>query len=251
VKGLLLAIRFLTRLPVPHVTASDAEFAASMRWFPAVGLLLGTLIAGGTALAARIDPWTGALAGLVLWVTLTGALHLDGLGDIADAVGAAHKDKGKDPALLTAVLHDPHVGSFAVTAIALQLIAKLVLLHALIHAGAIAAVIGIAGAARIGPLLWARLLPSLHSGLASRFAPAIRPVDIALWSAALLAALAVMPGLIAAPLLFALWAVWLRRAIGGISGDGHGAGIEIVETGLLLATLLATFLAPLLTARIA
>jgi adenosylcobinamide-GDP ribazoletransferase len=31
------------------------------------------------------------------------------------------------------------------------------------------------------------------------------------------------------------WGWWLRRRIGGISGDGHGAGIEVVETLLLLA----------------
>jgi adenosylcobinamide-GDP ribazoletransferase len=34
-----------------------------------------------------------------------------------------------------------------------------------------------------------------------------------------------------------LWAAWLRRRIGGISGDGHGAGIELVESGLMLAIL--------------
>ena len=39
--------------------------------------------------------------------------------------------------------------------------------------------------------------------------------------------------LLAAPVLIALWAVWIRRRIGGISGDGHGAGIEMIEVALL------------------
>ena len=87
-KGLIIAIQFLTRLPTPRVAVSDAVFAASMRWFPAVGLIVGAIVAAGGRAGAAIDPWTGALLALLLWVAVTGALHLDGLGDIADARGA-------------------------------------------------------------------------------------------------------------------------------------------------------------------
>ena len=146
-KGLVLAIQFLTRLPTPRLAVSSAEFAASMRWFPAVGLIVGALVAGGGWAGARIDPWTGALAALLLWVVVTGALHLDGLGDIADASGAAHKDHER----LLAVLGDPHAGSFAVVAIGLQLLTKLVLLHGLIKADAYAAIALAPFAARSGP----------------------------------------------------------------------------------------------------
>jgi len=48
----------------------------------------------------------------------------------------------------------------------------------------------------------------------------------------------IWPAILTTPLLLAAWAVYLRRAIGGISGDGHGAGIELVETALLAAALL-------------
>src|SRR3546814_14249848 len=88
-KGLIVAIQFLTRLPTPRIAVSAGEFAASMRWFPAVGLLVGALVAGAGWAGARIDPWTGSLAALIVWVAVTGALHLDGLGAIADARGAA------------------------------------------------------------------------------------------------------------------------------------------------------------------
>ena len=84
-KGLIVAIQFLTRLPTPRITVSSEEFAASMRWFPVVGLIVGAIVAAGGWTGARIDPWTGALAALIVWVAVTGALHLDGLGDIADA----------------------------------------------------------------------------------------------------------------------------------------------------------------------
>lgn len=232
-KGLIVAIQFLTRLPTPRIAVSGGEFAASMRWFPAVGLIVGALVSGAGWAGARIDPWTGALAALLIWVAVTGALHLDGLGDIADASGAAHKDRER----LLAVLGDPHAGSFAVVAVGLQLIAKLVLLHALIESHAFAAIILIPFAARIGPLVWSRALPDLHTGLGSRFRNAVRPVDFGIWSVLLLAAAWISPSLLAAPLFFLVWGWWLLRRIGGISGDGHGAGIEIGESLLLAAAL--------------
>ena len=238
-KGLIVAIQFLTRLPPPRLPVSAGEGAASMRWFPAGGWMVGALVAGAGWAGARIDPWTGALAALMVWVAATGALHLDGLGDIADASGAAHKDRER----LLGVLGDPHAGSFAVVAIALQLIAKLVLLHALIEREAFIAALLIPFAARIGPLVWSRTLPDLHAGLGSRFRNAVRPVDFAVWGVLLLAAAWVSPSLLAAPPVFILWGWWLVGKIGGISGDGHGAGIEITESLLLAAALLWTHLA--------
>ena len=238
-KGLIVAIQFLTRLPTPRIAVSSDEFAASMRWFPVVGLIIGALVTGAGWAGSRIDPWTGALCALVVWVSVTGALHLDGLGDIADASGAAHKDRER----MLAVLGDPHVGSFAVVTIALQLIAKLVLLHALLDAGAFVAIALVPFAARIGPLIWSRALPDLHAGLGSRFRNAVRPIDFFIWSLALAAAAWFSPSLLAAPVIFLLWGRWLLRKIGGISGDGHGAGIEIGESLLLAAALLLAHMA--------
>ncbi|APZ98856.1 adenosylcobinamide-GDP ribazoletransferase [Sphingopyxis sp. QXT-31] len=233
-KGLVVAIQFLTRLPTPRIAVSSEEFAASMRWFPAAGLIVGALVAAGGWAGAMLDPWTGALAALLLWVAVTGALHLDGLGDIADAAGAAHKERAR----IITVMADPHVGSFAVVTIALQLVAKLILLRALIEGEAFIAIALVPFAARIGPLAWSRWLPDLHAGLGARFRGVIRPVDLAIWALLLAAAAWWSPSLLLAPLLLAGWGWWLLRKIGGISGDGHGAGIEIVESALLLAALI-------------
>jgi adenosylcobinamide-GDP ribazoletransferase len=235
-KGFILALQFLTRLPMPRVRGDDADFARSMRWFPAVGLVVGLVVAGSAWAGARLDPSTGALAGLVAWVAVTGALHLDGLSDLADASGAAHKDRER----MLAVLADPHVGSFGVVAIALQLIAKLVLLHGLVEAKLFLPLLLIPFAARIGPLVWTRWLPPLHVGLAARFTSVVRVQDVAGWLAVLAASALLAPAILAAPLLIAGWWLWLRQRIGGISGDCHGAGIELVETGLLLALLVAS-----------
>ncbi|WP_033073427.1 adenosylcobinamide-GDP ribazoletransferase [Sphingopyxis sp. MWB1] len=238
-KGLIVAIQFLTRLPTPHLSVSGEEFAASMRWFPAVGLIVGSLVACGGWAGARIDPWTGALVALLLWVGITGALHLDGLGDVADAAGAAHKWAG-DAARLRAVLEDPHMGSFGVCTLILQLCAKLILLHSLIALGTSHAYVAIALSAfgaRIGPLVWSRWLPDLHEGLASKFRNVVRPIDLILWGLLLIVAATASPGLMLLPLFLFLWGWWLIRRLGGLSGDGHGAGIELVETALLFAAL--------------
>lgn len=232
-KGFILALQFLTRLPLPRVAADDVDFAAAIRWFPAAGLVVGAFAYGAGWSGGWIDPWVGALLALLAWVWVTGALHLDGLADLADATAAAHKGRDR----LLAVLADPHVGAMGVTAVGLQLIAKLVLLHGLIAAGALAALPLIPFAARIGPLWWSRCLPPLHDGLGARFRHAVRPVDLALWAVLLLLAAWWFPALLCALPLIGLWHWWLLSRIGGISGDGHGAGIELVESGLLLITL--------------
>ncbi|OAN60156.1 adenosylcobinamide-GDP ribazoletransferase [Sphingomonas sp. TDK1] len=238
-KDFVLALQFLTRLPLPPVAAGDAAFARSIRWFPAAGLVAGLVLLLGLWLGWLLDPWTGALLGLAAWVWVTGALHLDGLADIADASGAVHKGRER----LREVLADPHVGSFGAVSIGLQLLAKLVLLHALLAGTGWWVVLFVPAAARFGPLVWSWWLPPLHEGLASRFRNVIRPADLILWLVLLAFAAALAnPALAAAPLLIAAWGWRVRRLLGGISGDGHGAGIELVETGLLLALVIAPHL---------
>jgi len=181
-------------------------------------------------LGGRVDPWLGALGGLVAWVLITGALHLDGLGDMADAAGAAHQDKAR----LSAVLADPHIGSFGVVAIVLQVVTKLVLLHGVMADRALG-LIAVPVVARVGPLVWTLALPPLHEGLGSLFRRGLRGWHLALWGAVLMAIAPFAPWIgVAAPAM-ALWGLWVARRIGGISGDGHGAGIELTESALLLA----------------
>lgn len=232
-RGLIVALSFLTRLPMPRMRTEASDFANAIRWYPAAGLIVGTVVAGAAWGGSWIDPWTGALAGLIAWIAVTGALHLDGLGDLADGLGAAHGDRAR----LIAVMADPHIGSFGVVAIVAQLLAKLVLLHAGVHW---ATLVLVPFAARMGPLLWARWLPPLKPGLGATVAPAVRIRDLIGWGALLAAACMFSPTLLVAPLVLLGWGWWLRRRVGGISGDGHGAGIEWCETALLLASVVAS-----------
>jgi adenosylcobinamide-GDP ribazoletransferase len=225
----------MTRVPLPQIAVQEGDFARAMRWFPAAGIVVGAVVAAAARLGAWHDPWTGALLALLAWVGITGALHLDGLGDIADAAGAGHKDRAR----ISAVLADPHIGSFGVVAIVLQLLTKLLLLHAAIIALPLWLLVVVPVIARIGPLVWALALPSLHAGLGTMFRPGLRAWQPLLWGAIALPACWFAPALLVAAPAFGLWANWIVSRIGGISGDGHGAGIELVESAMLAALILA------------
>ena len=108
------ALQFLTRLPAPPIAVFDpADLSRSALWFPAIGALIGRIVAAALWAGALASPWIGALLALVAWVWVTGGLHLDGLADVADALGAAHRS----PERFIEVLRDPHIGAYGTMAI--------------------------------------------------------------------------------------------------------------------------------------
>ncbi len=230
-KSLWIAFVFLTRIPVPRVDATVGMFARSVRYYPLVGLVIGAIVAGAGWCGAWLHPWVGGLTALLAWVWVTGALHLDGLGDLADGLGALHGDRTR----LLAVMADPHIGSFGVMAIVLQVLCKLVLLSLLLPAHWFAIIL-IPAMARLGPLFWARYLRPLRpGGLGAAMAGAIRSSDLILGGVALILASVTLPWLAVAPIILAAIGLWFRWRTGGVTGDMHGAGIEIAESLLLLA----------------
>ena len=121
-RGLRLATQFLTRLPVPGVTdLSNNELARAGVWFPLVGAVVGSLVAAVLLLSGARSEFLGAALAVLAWVWLTGALHLDGLGDLADALAASHRD----PKRFLTVLADPHLGAFGVVSIILAIVLKM------------------------------------------------------------------------------------------------------------------------------
>ncbi len=227
-RGLTLAIGFLTRLPVPAAGDFDAEaFAECAKWFPLVGLLVGLFLEAALRLGSLIDPWLGSLLCLIAWVWITGGLHLDGLADTFDALGAAHRNRER----FLDVLADPHVGAFGAMGICLQIATKLVLLMLIAKKGQFWVLL-VPAWARWCALSWAGL-PSLKAGLGEKFGWRISPASIRFWGIVLAAASAVSLPLLLAPLAMLAWRQFLIR-LGGMSGDLLGAGIEIVESFCLL-----------------
>ncbi len=233
-RALILAIQFLTRLPTPPLrNVEAAEFSRCAHWFPLVGLLIGACVAAALWLGSRVDPALGALLALLVWVGITGALHLDGLADMSDALGASHRDRDK----FLQVLADPHVGTFGVVSVVLQLLVKFVLLMLLAQHGDYLALLLIPAWARWGTLIWAKL-PSLKAGLGARFGGHISRASLVGWGCLLLAGSIVAPVLCAAPLLVLAWHQFLLRRIGGMTGDLLGAGVEMLESAALLLLML-------------
>ena len=230
-RGLRLATQFLTRLPVPAVVDFSAEeFSRSSAWFPFVGLTIGVVVSLMLWICSYRSAALGAAVGLLAWVWMTGALHLDGLADLSDALAASHRDSQK----FFAVLADPHLGAFGVVSIVLMLILKVTGLAQL--SGALFAFPLIPAWARLGPLAWSRWLRPLKPGHGERFAGHLHLGWIAFWVVALLvASAAVAPILCIAPLVIAAWGGWLKWRLGGTTGDCLGAGVEVTEVVLLYA----------------
>lgn len=240
--GFFAALGFLTRIPLPRGASEEAagDLARAAPWLPVVGALVGAYVALAVTLAAFVSPLVAALAGVLVWVLVTGALHLDGLADVTDGLGAAHGNAER----FIEVARDPHLGSFGAIAIGLQLAAKLVILAVLVErAGTGVVALGVAlmltaAWARWTALALGRAVPPLAGGMASRFAHGITTRTVVI-EAAMLAALSLWlaPPLLVALPLAALFTLYWRFRLGGVTGDCHGASIEIMEL-LLLAALI-------------
>jgi adenosylcobinamide-GDP ribazoletransferase len=132
------------------------------------------------------------------------------------------------------------VGAFGVMAIAMQLIAKVVLLAELAAAPPYIALLLVPAWARWGPLVWSLIVPPLAPGSGERFASRIAPAAVAIEGVALAAvSLWLAPALLAALLVVPAVAAYWHYRVGGVTGDCLGAGIEVTETLLLLALVLA------------
>lgn len=236
-KGLLAALGFMTTLPLPS-TRSVSLTTRAVRWFAPVGVLLGCLLA--LTSAGAYWAWAGPVAGaavVLAWTVLTGALHVDGLADAADAAFASVSRERR-----LEILRDVHHGTFGIVTIALVLLLKWSALASLSGREAAAAVIVACVAAR------AALLPILGhfssprpGGMAASMRAGGTPVATAIGVTIALGAGLVCWGLagvgVAAVTIVAalLIAVWLANRFGGISGDGCGAIVESSEMLALLA----------------
>ena len=226
------ALQFLTRLPAPRIDVFDpADLSRSALWFPVVGAIVGAIVAAALWAGAHASPWIGALLGLVAWVWVTGGIHLDGLGDVADGLAGAHRS----PERLLQIMRDPHVGAFGVMAIAIQLIAKVILLAEIAGAAGFVVLMLICAWARLGAAVWSLAVPPLAAGSGERFSWEIDQRAVAAEAAVLvLLSVWLAPVLLGAVIVIPAIAAYWRYRLGGITGDCLGAGVEVTETILLL-----------------
>jgi adenosylcobinamide-GDP ribazoletransferase len=246
-----VAMQFLTRVPVPMRRFDPDWLHASARHFPLVGALIGA--GAGAVLWGAAALWSAGIAALLSMAAtawLTGAFHEDGMADTCDGLGGAST---RDRAL--AIMKDSRLGSYGVVGLGLTLALKAAALTALLHASlqlAVAAgvlahalsracAVGVLAAlpyagdvehAKAKPLAWGggASAPVIATGWAVGVALAagslasghVTPLR---WWAAILCAVGVAVAC----------ARWLRRRLGGYTGDTLGAVQQWSELAVYLA----------------
>jgi adenosylcobinamide-GDP ribazoletransferase len=234
---------------------------------PLVGLVLGGISAGVVALVhfVRPDaPLLAAVLGVLVVVVLSGALHLDGLADFADALGSR-----RDRETMLRIMKQSDIGPFGVVAIIVVLLLDVAALTACIQSGFGWQAILIATTASRLTLPWTcrTTVPSARpDGLGATVAATVRPIAAILTTIAVLAAALLLTWLTTPPgddtdqvasfdgqllagtaaavlLAVAVSLLVTRRArttLGGTTGDVLGATIEVAVPITLLTLALTT-----------
>lgn len=231
-------MQFLTRLPLPQLTSDDARaFGRSMLWYPVVGLLIGLLLCGLMWLLSGVSATLSAALLLLAWVLVTGALHLDGLADSADAWLGGHGDRERT----LAIMKDPYCGPAAVVLLVCVLLAKFAALQALVEAGNGVLLLLAPVLARAAlPVLFATTPYVRQHGLGSALAAHLprRGALIVMLLVAMLALIVFGQPAALALLVLALIFLGLRRLmlkrLGGTTGDTAGAMVELIELAVVV-----------------
>jgi adenosylcobinamide-GDP ribazoletransferase len=252
-RDLLACLRFFSRLPLPAPAPDEAPDAAPdlsrlAPMVPVAGAVLGAIgaLALGLAQALGLPPLVCAALATSVLVLVTGALHEDGLADVADGFGGGRTRERK-----LEIMRDSRIGAFGATALALILMLRVAALAALIEQGrgAAAGIILAAAASRAFALLPLALLsPARTDGLGAgagrlEASGALAAGVVTLILAAVLgfgifglgrALLALVLALAAA-----LAVTWIaRRQIGGQTGDVAGAAQQLAEIACLCGLLI-------------
>jgi adenosylcobinamide-GDP ribazoletransferase len=253
-RDLAACLRFFTRLPLPALPFVESphappDMARLALMAPVAGAIIGAIagIALGLAYALGLPPLVGAALAISVLVLVTGALHEDGLADVADGFGG-----GATPAQRLEIMRDSRIGAFGAAALALLLILRVAALTALAGHGlalAVAALILAGAASRAFALLPLALLPPargdglgagsarLRSGGASAAGGAALIIAALLGLVVLGLGHALLGFVLALGAAFAMTGV-ARRQIGGQTGDVAGAAQQLAEIACLIGLLI-------------
>jgi adenosylcobinamide-GDP ribazoletransferase len=230
VRAAAAAVAFLTRVPVRMpLEASDVARGAAL--FPVVGLGIGAAV-GGIATLPLPAPVAAVLA-VAAGAALTGALHLDGLADTADALGGRTREQALE------IMRDHAIGAYGAVALVLDLGLRVTTISVL----GIRDIACAAAVARVVPVLLGVALPYARSAGTGGFL-----ADAGIPTAAAALVLGAVPCLLLGrwPLALvpvataALAAPLLRAWLGGVTGDTLGAAVEVAELSALVLAVALT-----------
>jgi adenosylcobinamide-GDP ribazoletransferase len=261
-KRFLLALQFLTMLPVKHTMAvNENDIAKSSSFFVLVGFIQGILLISTDYLAGRVfhpDLVTGIV--LLVYVVSNGGFHLDGLADTFDAIAAksgGNPDVDKQKRL--SVLKDPSTGPAGVTAIFFSLGLKYLSLNSVTNFLPFTYYSSLLFLPVIPK--WTMVISMYHgkrareNGLGSLFIDKISLTMVAL-STMILSLLFVLPQLFFSDYIpdnqyifyavllitmYSLCRIWIQffhKRFGGMTGDMLGAVSEMTEVTFLFMVIL-------------
>jgi adenosylcobinamide-GDP ribazoletransferase len=123
----IVALQFMTRLPMPSIGFDPDGLSHAAKYLPLVGLVIGLAASLlSHLLTPHLSRAPAALLVLTFLVMVTGALHEDGLADSADGFGG-----GWERGQVLAIMRDSRIGSYGAIAIVLSLLARFLLLSTL------------------------------------------------------------------------------------------------------------------------
>jgi adenosylcobinamide-GDP ribazoletransferase len=245
VRSLLAAIAFLTRIPIGDAAFEADEVAHSAGWFPLIGALLGAVCCG---IAWALKPHLPAVVIAALLLTMdalaTGALHFDGLADMADGFGG-----GKTREDVLRIMRDHAIGSYGglalVLVVALKMAAYTSLLGQPTDRNWMVALIVTPALGRWSILLLTAMLPYARPGISVAGHMGRQSV---VWGTLvvmviLIAAISARAWIAAGMVIVVtgFYGAYCRRRIGGITGDTLGANLQICECVVLLSFLWTGF----------
>lgn len=232
----LFAWQFLTAVPLSRSThdAKPEELAASMSWYPFVGLLLGTMLAAADLFLTQI--FSAQITSMVLMILLIGmtrGLHQDGLADMVDGLAG-----GRTAQARLAIMRDGRVGAIGATGLFLALGLRFAGLNAVPAGEHLALLLGMPVVGR-----WAMVMGAFHvtyarseGGLAQPFLTYLswRHLCLATATAGVVLTLLLGPWvalgcLLIGTALVRLSTAWFHRMFGGVTGDLLGATNEVAE----------------------
>lgn len=246
-RDLVVAFMFLTRLPVrSSMPWRDDDLGGSVIMFPIVGAVIGALgaLAYALSIAIGLPPFLAASITLAVLMAITGALHEDGLADIADGFGGGRTRDDK-----LRIMRDSRLGSYGTLALGLGSLLRIGAIAALASPLAVlAALVATSALSRaMMPMAMTFMDQARQDGLAAKVGrPHPGRAATALVTAALVALLCLawhhaLAIIIAACLGSSFLLFLAQRQIGGITGDVLGALQQAAEiAGLLTLVALAS-----------
>ncbi len=243
-RGFLLQMQFLTRVPVPvQVEFKDRIFARGVIFAPLAGLCIGAISVGAYLLVGLSgEQMLAVLAALVAEIAASGGLHLDGLADTFDGL-FSNRDRDR----ILAIMKDSRLGTNGAIALIIIILLKYIMLLSLAQAHIVSILLAMPVLSRM-TIAWLAAISTYagkdKTGVACRLIKntGLREIAGATLVSMIICILTI--GLMAAPLmalvlLFMFFVIfYTKRKIGGITGDIIGAVIESAEILFLAGVLI-------------